>query len=314
MNHAMTYVLSLSALCLISQPALADESQVREFMKAYVDAFNRQDADAVMSMWTENCSHCNEDTGERTEGRAEVLKDLPVLFAAEQKTQISGTVDHIRLVTPEIAQVTGTVSVGAEGALPEETSFSAIVLKQGDAWRFDSVEESRLAPPATAGDALDELAWLEGSWVDNAEAGEIVWTFRWSTSGRFLTRVVTQADGDELVRLGSDIIGWDPRSLQIRSWSFQADGSFGDAVWSHAGDEWVIRSSQTLADGQASSGTYVVTRNGDKSVTVKLVGHEIEGEPQPSSEPITMTRLEEGDEAAAAETAADAAEPKPTGR
>ncbi len=53
----------------------------------------------------------------------------------------------------------------------------------------------------------------------------------------------------------------------------------------------MIRSSQTLADGQAASGTYVLEREGDTAV-LRLIGHEIEGEPQPTKDAVVMVRVE----------------------
>ena len=78
----------------------------------------------------------------------------------------------------------------------------------------------------------------------------------------------------------------------IRSWSFNSDGSFGDGVWSEVGDAWHVKTTQTLADGSAASGTFVMTPDGD-SMTVQLIGHEIEGAPQPSSDEITVVRKAE---------------------
>jgi hypothetical protein len=56
-----------------------------------------------------------------------------------------------------------------------------------------------------------------------------------------------------------------------------------------------VKSTQTLADGSAASGTYVMTP-GDDSMTVQLIGHEIDGALQPASETVTIVRAE--DEAA----------------
>ena len=59
---------------------------------------------------------------------------------------------------------------------------------------------------------------------------------------------------------------------------------------SRVGDEWHIKSSQTLANGDAASGTYVMTPIDENTMTVQLIGHEIEGEPQPATPAITVIR------------------------
>jgi hypothetical protein len=91
--------------------------------------------------------------------------------------------------------------------------------------------------PATAADALRELAWLEGKWVDDSKDTPVVWTFRWSRERSFLIRSFSIQGGEEERLLGTQLIGWDARSQEIRSWTFNSDGSFGDGVWSKVGDD-----------------------------------------------------------------------------
>ena len=76
----------------------------------------------------------------------------------------------------------------------------------------------------------------------------------------------------------------------MRSGSFSSDGSFGDGVCSQVGEAWHIATTQTLPDGDAASGTFVITPLDEQSMTVKLIGHEIEGAPQPASDVVTIVR------------------------
>ena len=147
-----------------------------------------------------------------------------------------------------------------------------------------------------AADRLGELEFLIGTWVDSAAETPIVSTFRWSPNGSFLIRSFHLQDGEDFARQGTQIIGWDPRSLEIRSWSFHADGSFGDGVWSRNGETWMIKSTQTLSDGNAASGTYLMTLQNDGTLRVELVGHEIAGEPIPASGSSTLSRLADDSE------------------
>ena len=70
----------------------------------------------------------------------------------------------------------------------------------------------------------------------------------------FLIRTIVEQSDGQVSRAGTQIIGWDPRSEHIRSWDFNADGSFGDGTWSKNGGDWLVKSSQTLASGEAASG------------------------------------------------------------
>ena len=58
---------------------------------------------------------------------------------------------------------------------------------------------------------------------------------------------------------GTEVIGWDPRTSRIRSWVFDSDGGFGENVWVHDGNRWLIKYSGTLADGSEASATHILT-------------------------------------------------------
>lgn len=289
-TRLLPFVCLLSAASICTH-AFANEEEVRRTFSGYLEAFNKRHVEALAQMLSENSVHVDRETGTRTEGRQAIQKDLEATFKMYPTIQLSGHVDRVRVIQPTVAQAEGeTLVVGGADAQPVGSRFSAILVKGDSGWKIDSVEESPLPRPNSAYEALRELEWLIGRWVDESAEVRVETTFRWSTNQSFLLRsyVVRLSDGTE--RQGTQVIGWDPRSREIRSWSFNADGSFGDGVWSRNGDGWLIRSSQTLADGRAASGTYVMTRIDDATMTTQLLGHEIEGEPQPAGEAVTMVR------------------------
>ncbi len=277
------------------QTAVADESEIRQFIRQYADAFNEQDLEAVAGMWAEDAVHIDQQTGEQTDGREAITADIAIVFDNPLKTHITGEVESVRLVSPAVATVRGTITTAIPDEDPETSQYTAVLVNQDNTWRLDSVEETAVVPPAFASDALQQLDWLVGDWLDESNGSRIVSSVRWSESNAFLVRTMSEQAGDEVTRAGTQIIGWDPRANQIRSWNFAADGSFGDGVWTNSGDEWFVKSSQTLASGEASSGTYVITPIDDNTISVALIGHEVEGEPIPASEPVSIVRLPETD-------------------
>ena len=54
-------------------------------------------------------------------------------------------------------------------------------------------------------------------------------------------------------------IGWDPLTKQIKSWVFDSEGGYGDALWTRKGNQWVIKSTGVLPDGRTASATHVLT-------------------------------------------------------
>jgi len=299
MRHIVLFG-SLFVLFLAS-PAAADEAEVKQMITEYARAFNAKDVDAISGFWTENGVHIDRETGDRTEGRDAIKADLVASIEQNPGAQLVGRVERVRFVKPDVANVEGEVTLSIPGADPTRTLFSAILVSNDGKWMIDSIEESPVPVPATSVEALKDLEWLIGRWVDDSGDARVDTTFRWAASNAFLLRsfAVTTADGD--VREGTQVIGWDPRSNEIRSWSFQSDGSFGDATWSKSGDDWLGKSSQTLADGRAASGTFVYSPVSKDEISIRLIGHEIEGEPQPTDAAITIKRVVEPAPATAAD-------------
>jgi uncharacterized protein (TIGR02246 family) len=282
--------VSLSFIVATSCPALADESAARKMIDEYAAAFNKHDLEGVAGFWTEHGVHIDDESGERTEGREAIMADIAANFRESPDSRLAGRIRHLRLIKPDVASVEGEATVSSPGMEPSIVQFFAVLVDQNGKWMIDSIEESPIPVPATSYDALRDLEWLVGHWVDDSAEARVDTQFRWTADRAFLLRSYSIQTEEGDLQQGTQVIGWDPRSEEIRSWSFNSDGSFGDATWSKNGDDWLIKSSQTLPDGQAASGTFVLSKVDDNTMTMQLIGHEIEGEPRPASEPVTVVR------------------------
>jgi len=284
---AVSFWLVFTAVC----STLGDEKEIRQTVDAYVTAFNKGDVKALATMWAEDGVHTDRVSGARTAGKKAILADLAEAFRTQPEARLAATVNRVRLITADVANVEGQTALGGGGETPEMSTFSAILVRQNDRWLLSSIEEMNVATPSSPQEALGELAWLVGKWRDTSDKVTVDTTVRWSNSNAFLLRSFVAMSGEEQLEQGTQVIGWDPRSQQIRSWSFNSDGSFGDGQWNKNGEDWVIHSSQTLADGRAATGSYILTRTGDNAISLRLVGHEIEGEPQPATPAAQVERV-----------------------
>jgi uncharacterized protein (TIGR02246 family) len=269
----------------------ADEASLRRTLSEFVDVFNQQNAEKVASFWTENATHTDRETGERTEGRREIQADFAKVFAENSRMKLAASADRIRLITPDVARVEGQTTIVPSDADPVDSAFTAILVRQGDRWLFDSIEETAIPLPATSADALRELEWLIGSWIDESDGVKVKTTFRWSANQAFLLRSFTVESADSVALEGTQVIGWDSRGQQIRSWNFNSDGSFGESTWSKNGSSWLAKSTQTSISGEISAGTYVLEKIDHDSFTMQLIGHEIDSEPQPTGAPVKIIRV-----------------------
>jgi uncharacterized protein (TIGR02246 family) len=301
---AMTLLFTAAALAADPPATKTEGDGPKGFAAAYEAAFNKHDAAAVGKLWAENGIHIDRETGVRTEGRAAIQKDLEDVFKAVPEVRIAIEPGTLRMIQPTVAQTDGTATTASPDDEPVVVAFTAVLVKNGDQWLLDNVEEMPMPQPEGSRDALKALDFLVGEWSDEGDEGKTTSSFHWAAEGTFLVRSFKTHLSDEIQSEGTQVIGWDPRSKEIRSWTFNSDGSFGDATWSRNGNDWLIKSSQTLADGGAASGTYVVTAVDANTMTVKLIGHEVNGEPIPAVEPVTVVR-------ATKEVAADAASKEP---
>lgn len=302
MTRSQFFALPVLLATALGAPAQAEEDSIREFFTSYIEVFNKHDADSVAALWRSQATHVDLETGERREGREAVTSDLANLFEEKPDVRLAGSIDRIRVITNDVARVEGQTTVSTADAEPAVSAFTAILVKQEGNWLIDSVEEMTTPQPPTSYDALRDLEWLVGRWVDESDEARVDTTVRWSSNRAFLIRSFRVSLDGEAVQEGTQVIGWDPRAGQIRSWKFDSDGSFGDGIWSQSGEDWMIKSTQTLADGQAASGTFVLARIDDDALTLRLIGHEVEGEPVPKSEAVRMVRVIE-------QPASDASDP-----
>jgi uncharacterized protein (TIGR02246 family) len=292
MGCALVLLIGAGALAqklLEKKPADASDA-VRATLKSYGEAFNKNDAEAAAAFWGAKAVYVDRATGERSEGREAIQTDLATLFKEHHGTRLTANVNGVRFIKPDVAMVDGVATVFRPNEEPNETSFSAVLVKDAGAWLIDSVQETDTPTPPTAGEALKDLEFLVGRWHDKTESVRVDTAVRWSAKHSFLIRSYNvEREGD--VYEGTQVIGWDPREKRIRSWTFGSDGSFGEESWSKLDGDWIIKMTRTLADGGTSSGTQVLTRKDDNTLTVQAIAREIDGEPATTGEPVTVERV-----------------------
>jgi hypothetical protein len=153
--------------------------------------------------------------------------------------------------------------------------------------RTSQVAESDVASPANP---LNELAWMVGDWIDADEHASIETSVKWSKNNAFLIRSFRVSNLTAEPLSGMQVIAWDPAEKRIRSWTYDSRGGFGEEAWSHAGDQWSMRTKFTRPDGTRASAVHVMTRAGDDSFRWKSVNRLIDGSLQPDIDEVTVVR------------------------
>jgi uncharacterized protein (TIGR02246 family) len=286
-------LLMLARVPVIGEEVTDDDvQQIEAEVATYVDAFNAKDAAALSQHWSENGAYVRPSDGQRLVGRQAIQKEFEATFADQPEAVLAVKVHTIRFVTSDVAIEEGTATVTSlPDTIPTRTDYTAVHVKRDGQWQIDSIRETELpAPGESASDRLAELAWLVGEWIDQSEDDSVETSVTWTKNKSFLSYNFKVATGNVDELEGTQVVGWDPIAQTIRSWMFDSEGGFGEGVWSHEGDRWVVKFKQILADGGTASSTNVYTYLDNDSFTWQCIGREVNGEFLPNVDPVTLVR------------------------
>jgi uncharacterized protein (TIGR02246 family) len=237
----------------------ADEQQIRNAAVAFVELYNAHKASELAALFAADARVVYRD-GSEENGREEIKQSFEEAFSANPKISMSVVVDSIRFLTPDVAVEEGFTTMFPDGeTLTSRGRYTVLHLKRDGRWQMQSVrvvEEETLS----AYGELAGLEWLVGEWIDEGRDEDVHTTFRWDENKSFLLeefQVVRQGD---VILKGTQRIGWDPQAKQIRSWSFDSAGGFGEATWTAAGDDWIAKAKGVRPDGASASATRRLTR------------------------------------------------------
>ena len=247
-----------------------DKTAIIAAGKAFVEAFNANDAKAVAAQWTTDGEFVDE-FGERVVGRDAIEKQYGDFFAEYPGVQILVNVSQIKLVTPTTAIVEGTTTLGATDAKsPVSSQFLSVRVKQNGKWLLASAHDMRTIVEQQVGN-LEDLEELIGTWQSKTDQALYETTCRWINDKKFVERKFTVTENGKVTSSGTQIIGLDPLSKQITSWLFDSSGGHDVAVWTNYPKGWVVESNGALADGTPTSAVNLMKRLDDDSIEYKSI-------------------------------------------
>lgn len=289
--------LSLMAATCLGAPAEAaakpadDEAAIRAAADEYEKSFNAGDAKAVAAAWTED-GELIDELGRKFHGRDEIEKEFAAIFADQPGAAVEVTIDAIKFLTPDVAVESGTARArSSKGPAGPPVKYTAIHVKRDGKWLMSNVSESR--PAEVSGEQrLVGLSWLVGEWKADLGAGKTYrTTCQWLPGKSFLSRTFTVDEKEATVSSGTQIIGWDPLSSQIVSWTFDSTGGFGHEIWEDRGAQWRIDASSVLADGGTSLSTNLLSKTGDNAFTWRSVERSLNDQLLPDTSEVRVERV-----------------------
>ncbi len=269
-----------------------EEAAVRATGAVFRAAFEARDAKKIASLWTPDAVYRDRTSGEQIGGREQIEARFTDAFAEPDTAKLSVDVDSLDFVSPNVAIQRGATRITRPDTPPEDSRYTAVLVKRDGQWLLDRVTEEDILPPRPSNyDHLKELDWMIGSWIDDNDPGVNIQTdCEWTKNRNFMTRSFAVVIGDQVDASGMQVIGWDESAKQIRSWVFDSDGGFGEGKWSFRDDHWVVQSTGTLPDGGKSSAVHIITPLDANSFKWQAVNRSVDGDLLPNIDEVLIVR------------------------
>jgi uncharacterized protein (TIGR02246 family) len=264
-----------------------DRAAVRAAMAAFVKAFESRDPKALAAQWTSGGEFHNA-AGVSVRGKDTLEKAFALFFSKTPDVKAQVKPESLRFPSRDTAIEEGIVSVRRGPAEPTtKAHYRVLLVREDNRWRFAQLEESAGPPPSA-----EDLDWLVGEWKSIAGQGaEIHTTYSWTPNKKFLNVQFAIKEKALAALGGHQVIGVDPETGSLHTWTFEANGGVGEADWHRDGDHWVLEATGTLSDGRTLTETNVLRRINDDTFTWQSVDRQLGDTELPDLAPVKVTRV-----------------------
>jgi uncharacterized protein (TIGR02246 family) len=263
----------------------ADQAAIKKVGQSFIKDYLGGDAKAVAAHWTTNGEYFAED-GTTLRGRAEIEKTYAELFAKKKAhTKASIEVTSIRFPSKDTAIEEGYFKART-GTGPATTSKYAVFhVREDGKWLMAVLREW-----PSEGPSLRDLEWLIGAWEAKRDDIEVRTTYEWWGDKSFIRVAITIKQKGRTSE-GFQMIGKDGSTGEIRSWTFDRNGSFSEATWSRDGKKWTQDSAGVIEDGSVLTATNILSQLDNDSFTFQSVNRSVGGEGVSDIPPIRVSRV-----------------------
>jgi uncharacterized protein (TIGR02246 family) len=265
----------------LSTATSTQRQDIVNLLKQVETAFANSDAHALAACWTPTGEFIGPG-GASADGREAIEKLFHEAFTDHKPAKLLLHVQRFRLVNDSLALVDAISEMKPAVTTGGTPLASFVIVKRDGRWMIESAREVTTHMPQQT-NRLKELQWMVGEWASaTTPAGMTMHTTcDWTANQAFLIRKFKVEGKQALLHGGTEVIGWDPRGENFRSWAFDSDGGFGDSTWVHDGNRWLIKFTGTLADGSMLSATHILTKVDDNTISLQSKDRTINGAVQP---------------------------------
>jgi uncharacterized protein (TIGR02246 family) len=264
----------------------AARTAIQAQRQAFLKAFEGGEAEQVASFWTADGELIGDD-GSVYRGRGAIEGAYRELFSSKKKPRAEIQTESLRFPSKDTAIEEGYFKVHVGNVEPTTSRYSVLHVRESGKWLMAVVREW---PTETV--SLRDLEWLIGAWVAKRDDAEVHTTYEWMWDKSFIRVQFTIRQKDRTLR-GFQMIGKDEASGELRSWTFESEGGFGEATWSRDGKKWVLDASGRLPDGSKLTATNILVPLDQDSFTWQTVKRSIGGEDVYELPPVRVTRVKQ---------------------
>jgi len=288
MNRILRFALILASAQ--STTAFAEEKRADEkadvlaIADTYTAAFNAAQASKLADLYADDAEWLDQN-GNLYSGKSAILKALGESFAASKGRTIELSVESVRKLGNDVLLDKGSAVVTGPDGTRSRSDYTTVYQRSQDRWVIAQITETGDPTGDDPGENLAPLDWLIGKWT--AKKGDELWAIEVARvqNGNFLTINYRLGEGAS----STEIVGFDPAAGKIRSWTFDSEGGFSEAVWRADGNRWLLLSKSVNPDGTRSSSQMELHAEDDhRGFSVEIYNRESGGEPLPKLGPITF--------------------------
>jgi uncharacterized protein (TIGR02246 family) len=259
-----------------------DTAKIEAAIQSYVTAFNARDVDVLVGHWSPDGVYISKSSGDQIIGREAMTQEFAAMFAGEGVPKIAVVTDSIEFISPNVALERGNATVTHAEDDVVESTYSVVYVKRDGKWLIDRVTDDEAFEEISHYEKLQALEWLIGEWVDEGDGLTIEIAARWTKNQNYISRTYTVSRNGEAESSGLQVIGWDPKQKQIRSWLFDSSGAHVTGTWTERDGRWLVSSVATLADGSSGSFTSVFRPLEDGTYGWQKINRVVDGQLLPN--------------------------------
>ena len=269
----------------VDEARAADAAAIRTTMLSFGEAFQKGDAAAAAGFLTSGAELIALE-GVTVRGRDAIQEAFTNHFAKNARPKIQLEVRSTDFPSRDTAVQEGVMKITAESGEHTANNYSILLVREDGKWYLASIREWALEKSP-----LEELEWLIGSWSAKGKDAEAQTTYEWFGNKTFIKAQFSIREKETTVT-GMQLIGLDQETGNLRTWTFEADGGYGEGVVTRDGHKWVFETATALTDRRLMTSSNILIHVDKNTFTWQPVDLTIDGEQIANLPPVKVVRVE----------------------